>query len=49
MTAGDGLARVTYLPGVQPPPEPAVVLSEAFGLAEGLDDETLEAGVADTS
>jgi regulatory protein len=49
MTAGDGLARVTYLPGVQPPPEPAVVLSEAFGLAEGLDDETLEAGVVDTS
>ncbi len=38
MTAGDGLARVTYLPGVQPPPEPAVVFSEAFGLAEGLDE-----------
>jgi len=38
MTAGDGLARVTYLPGVQPPPEPAVVLSEAFGLADGLND-----------
>ena len=47
MTAGDGLARVTYLPGVQPPPEPAVVLSEAFGLAEGLDE--VDGDVADTS
>jgi regulatory protein len=49
MTAGDGLARVTYLPGAQPPPEPAVVLSEAFGLADGLEDGSSDTSCADLS